>query len=106
MTRFARAGYPRCDAGDRAIPDLAQQPDRAASETEDVPDLERLQRAITGLVARFQALRAENETLRARLVEREERLRELNQRRQDALKRIDDLVVQIDELDARLEPSS
>jgi chromosome segregation ATPase len=106
LTRFAGAGYPRCDAGDRAIPDLAQQPDRAASETESAHDLERLQRAIEGLVERYKALRAENESLRARLVERDERLRELNQRRQDALKRIDDLVVQIDALDGRLESSS
>jgi chromosome segregation ATPase len=106
LTRFAGAGYPRFDAGGRAIPDLAQQPDRAASEAESAHDLERLQRAIEGLVARFGALRAENEALRGRLLERDERLRELNQRRQDAVKRIDDLVAQIDELDKRLESAS
>ena len=83
-----------------------QQPDGAASEAETAYDLERLQRAIEGLVARYRALRAENEALRGRLLERDERLRELNQRRQDAVKRIDDLVAQIDELDKRLESAS
>ena len=95
------------------IPELAHQPTSAVSEgiSDAISDgaegseLERLQRAVLELVARYRALRAENESLHARLDERDEQLRELQQRREDALHRIDALVAQVDELDAQIEAS-
>jgi chromosome segregation ATPase len=64
---------------------------------------DRLSRAVTGLIARCEALGEQNLHLAAEVAKRDEQLRVLNQRRQDALKRIDDLIAQIDHLDTRFE---
>jgi len=73
-------------------------------------DFERLQRAVSALVTRYEKLQSENVQLRRSLREQEQhvrgldaKIREANQRRQDVGKRIDDLIAQIDQLDARFE---
>ena len=73
-------------------------------------DFERLTRAVTALVARYEKLQSENGVLRRALQEQEQhvrtldaKIRDANQRRQDVGKHIDDLIAQIDQLDARFE---
>jgi chromosome segregation ATPase len=109
LTRFGAAGYPRFGSGGGAIPELAQQSTSTVSDGVsdggNASELDRLQRAVLELVARYRAIRAENEGLRARIAERDERLRELAERKQDAIQRIDAIVAQIDELDAKIEAS-
>jgi regulator of replication initiation timing len=73
---------------------------------QSVPDLDRLSRAVEGLVERHRALRVENDRMRSELADRELQLAELSQQRSDARKRIDALIAQIDALDARLESGS
>lgn len=91
------------DRGDHA--DQAEQAERA----ESVYDLDRLERAIVGLVEDNARLREAASAMRhtldertARVVQLEGELRESNQRRQDVAKRIDELISQMDALDAQL----
>jgi septal ring factor EnvC (AmiA/AmiB activator) len=72
-------------------------------------DLDRLERAIAGLVDSNNHLRDENAKLRRGINEGENRIRALdtallaaNQRRQDAYKRIDELIAHLDQLDEQL----
>jgi chromosome segregation ATPase len=76
---------------------------------EPVYDLDRLERAIAGLVEDNARLREAASEMRhaldertARIVRLEGELRESNQRRQDVAKRIDELISQMDALDAQL----
>jgi CII-binding regulator of phage lambda lysogenization HflD len=77
---------------------------------EPVYDLQRLERAVSGLIALTQKLRKEKAALQrevqqqaARVATLEGQLLEANQKRQDVGKRIDELIAQIDQLDAQLE---
>ena len=133
MTPFARPRYSRKGAergGGVAIPQEAREaleaafhdgslvePEPAVLEAEapapedplpsrGAPDLERLTRAVEGLVERYRELRAENERMRGELADREQQLAELSQQRGDARKRIDALIAQIEAIDARLESGS
>ena len=72
-------------------------------------DFERLERAISTLVAEHERLQKDAEEMRRELLAREQRIRSLeaqlleaNQRRQDTGKRIDELIAQLDQLDAQL----
>lgn len=86
-------------------PPLATQP----SHDPAVYDIERLERAIVGLVEQNARLREEAVSLRGMLGDRASRIAQLeselldaNQRRNDVAKRIDELISQLDALDAQL----
>jgi len=89
--------------------EVASKESDRGEQAEPVYDLDRLERAITGLVEDNARLREEASQLRhtlderaARIVRLEGELRESNQRRQDVAKRIDELISQMDALDAQL----
>jgi chromosome segregation ATPase len=83
-----------------------ERPVRAPSATYD---WDRLERAVSALIAERAALRSEVDCLRLDLGERNHRIRSLeaqlldaNQRRKDTSKRIDELIAQLDQLDVQL----
>lgn len=90
----------------------------AAAQAESRPELtdatqydfDRLERAISGLVAQQHVLQRDNEALRGRLGERDRDIERLQtdlegalERRKDALNRVDALIDELDRLDARLD---
>ena len=75
-------------------------------------DWERLERAVSALVAQQERLQEEARDLRRQVSERNDRVRQLeaqlleaNQRRQDTGKQLDELIAQLDQLDAQLAAS-
>jgi chromosome segregation ATPase len=82
---------------------------RTASTGAGPGDLERLERAVSGLLSRYASLRRRNDALERRLAERDRRVGELEgevarleRSRRDVARRVGDLIEQIDRLEGRL----
>lgn len=107
MTWFERSRYDSL----RSRGDVISNARTAGTAVSGQPyDIERLERAVSTLVAEHERLQKDAEEMRRELLAREQRIRSLetqlleaNQRRQDTGKRIDELIAELDQLDAQLE---